>query len=134
MAAAPRTPVRPAISILLWVMLAAVGPAYSQPDRKTARRPKVGLVLAGGAALGLAHVGIIRWLEEHHIPVDYVAGTSMGGLVAGLYATGHNARQMAEFVDAIDWPDTLRINAPFQDLSFRRKEDRRRFPAPWKWV
>jgi len=55
------------------------------------RRPKVGLVLAGGAALGLAHVGIIRWLEEHRIPVDYVAGTSMGGLVGGLYATGHDA-------------------------------------------
>jgi len=111
------------------IVLAAGGPAYPQLDRETAKRPKVGLVLAGGAAVGLAHVGVIRWLEEHRIPVDYVAGTSMGGLVAGLYATGYNAQQMAEFVDAIDWPDALRINTPFQDLSFRRKEDRRQFPS-----
>jgi NTE family protein len=109
--------------------LAAGVPAYSQLDRNSAKRPKVGLALAGGAAAGLAHVGVIRWLEEHRIPVDYVAGTSMGGLIGGLYATGHNARQMAEFVDAIDWPDTLRINAPFQALSFRRKQDRRQFPS-----
>lgn len=120
---------RPAISVILLIMLAAGGPAYPQQDRKTAKRPKIGLVLAGGAAVGLAHVGVIRWLEERRIPVDYVAGTSMDGLVAGLYATGHNARQMAEFVNAIDWPEALRINAPFQDLSFRRKEDRRQFPS-----
>ncbi len=120
---------RNAISIIFVVLVAARGPAYSQQDRKTAKRPKIGLVLAGGAAVGLAHVGVIRWLEEHRIPVDYVAGTSMGGLVAGLYATGHDARQMADFVDAIDWPVALRVNTPFQDLSFRRKEDRRQFPT-----
>jgi NTE family protein len=111
------------------ILLAAGGPAYSQQDRQTAKRPKVGLVLAGGAAIGLAHVGVIRWLEEHHIPVDYVAGTSMGGLVAGLYATGRDAREIEDFVDAINWPEVLRINTPFKDLSFRRKEDRRQFPA-----
>jgi NTE family protein len=110
-------------------MLASGGAAFPQPNRPAAKRPKVGLALAGGAALGLAHVGVIRWLEEHRIPVDYVAGTSMGGLVGGLYATGHDARQMAEFMDAIDWPEVLRINTPFQDLSFRRKEDRRQFPS-----
>ena len=53
----------------------------------------------------------------------------MGGLVASLYATGQDARQMTEFVDAIDWPELLRINTPFKDLSFRRKEDRRQFPT-----
>ncbi len=109
-------------------MLAASGPSHSQQDRKAAKRPKVGLALAGGAAVGLAHIGVIRWLEEHRIPVDYVAGASMGGLVAGLYATGRDAREMAEFVDAVDWPAALRINTPFEDLSFRRKEDRRQFP------
>ncbi len=86
-------------------------------------------MLAGGAAIGLAHIGVIRWLEEHHIPVDYVAGTSMGGLVGSLYATGRDARQIEEFFDVIDWPEVLRINTPFQDLSFRRKEDRRQFPT-----
>ena len=124
-----RTHLRQATLFILFLVLAAGGPAYSQPERQTAKRPKVGLVLAGGAAIGLAHVGVIRWLEEHHIPVDYVAGTSMGGLVGGLYATGRDARQIEEFVDAIDWPEVLRINTPFQDLSFRRKEDRRQFPT-----
>ena len=51
-------------------------------------RPKIGVALEGGGAMGLAHVGVLRWFEEHHIPVDYVAGTSMGGLVGGLYDTG----------------------------------------------
>jgi len=121
--------VRPAVSVIFLITLATVGPAYPQQGIRVAKRPKVGLVLAGGAAGGLAHVGVIRWLEEHRIPVDYVAGASMGALVAGLYATGHNAKQMAEFVDAIDWPQALRISAPFQSLSFRRKEDRRQFPS-----
>lgn len=110
-------------------MLRAGEPAYAQQDHKTAKRPKVGLVLAGGAAAGLAHVGVIRWLEEHRIPVDYVAGASMGALMGALYATGHNAQQMTEFVDAIEWPVALRNNTPFEDLSFRRKEDRRQFPT-----
>ncbi|MBL8175965.1 MAG: patatin-like phospholipase family protein [Bryobacterales bacterium] len=101
-----------------------------------AARPKIGLVLAGGAAVGLTHIGVIRWLEDHRIPVDYIAGTSMGGLVGGLYATGHDATQMAEFAAGIDWSAALRINPPFEDLAFRRKQDRRQFPvaveAGWK--
>lgn len=114
--------------LLLIPVLLLPTAASDQPNPKPARRPKVGLVLAGGAAAGLAHVGVIRWLEEHRIPVDFVAGASMGGLMGGLYATGRDAHQMKEFVDAIDWPAALRSNAPFQDLSFRRKQDRRQFP------
>ena len=57
-----------------------------EPTPASKRRPKIGLVLEGGGALGLAHIGVLRWLEEHHIPVAYVAGTSMGGLVGGFYA------------------------------------------------
>lgn len=51
-------------------------PAHSAKDR-----PKIGLVFEGGGALGFAHIGVIEWMEEHHIPADYIAGTSMGGLV-----------------------------------------------------
>lgn len=67
------------------------------------KRPKVGLVLNGGGALGLAHIGVLRWLEEHHIPVDIVAGTSMGGLVGGVYATGNFPAQVRALVEGIDW-------------------------------
>src|SRR5262245_29268047 len=54
-------------------------------------RPRIGIALGGGGALGLAHIGVLRFLEERRIPVDLIAGTSMGGLVGGLYATGHRA-------------------------------------------
>ena len=91
-------------------------------------RPKIGLVLQGGGALGLAHVGVITWLEEHHIPIDYIAGTSMGGLVGGVYATGHNAAEMRHIVQGIPWDEVLSPRTPFQDLSFRRKEDARDYP------
>ncbi|MEZ5354583.1 MAG: patatin-like phospholipase family protein [Bryobacteraceae bacterium] len=91
-------------------------------------RPRIALALAGGSALGLAHVGVIQWLEEHRIPIDGVAGTSMGGLVGGLYATGADAAQMREFLEAVDWASALQPGPPFRQLAFRRKEDRRAFP------
>src|SRR5436309_6034931 len=86
-------------------------------------RPRIGLALAGGGARGLSHLGVLKWLEEHRIPVDYVAGTSMGGLVAGLYASGRDSAEIMEFVDSIDWVDVLRGGPAYSELSFRRKED-----------
>src|SRR5271169_4079755 len=56
-------------------------------------RPKIGVALEGGGALGLAHIGVLQWFEDHHIPIDYLAGTSMGGLVGGMYATGKSPQQ-----------------------------------------
>src|ERR1700742_2220906 len=100
---------------------AAKGPA-------PANRPTVGLVLQGGGALGLAHVGVITWLEEHHIPVNYIAGTSMGGLVGGVYATGRNATELRDVVNGINWDQVMSGQTPFDDLSFRRKQDARDYP------
>jgi NTE family protein len=88
----------------------------------------VGLVLEGGGALGLAHIGVLQWLEEHHIPVNYVAGTSMGGLVGGIYATGHNAEEVKELVKTINWDQVMRGQTPYGDLSFRRKQDAAEYP------
>ncbi len=70
-------------------------------------RDKIGLVLAGGGARGIAHVGVIRALEELQIPVDGIAGTSMGALVGGLYATGLNAEDLQNVVAEMDWEFTL---------------------------
>lgn len=109
--------------IVLWAL-----PAALEGQTSTPKRPTVGLVLEGGGALGLAHIGVITWLEEHHIPVNYVAGTSMGGLVGGLYATGRNPAEIRELVDGIDWDQVMSGQTPFQDLSFRRKEDARDYP------
>jgi len=106
-------------------------PCFAQDQANTkppSKRPTIGLVLQGGGALGLAHVGVITWLEEHHIPVDYIAGTSMGGLVGGVYATGHNAAEMRKIVDGIPWDEVIGGQTPFDDLAFRRKEDARDYP------
>ena len=90
--------------------------------------PKLGIVLEGGGALGLAHIGVLQWMEENRIPVSYVAGTSMGGLVGGIYATGRTPAEVKEITDGINWDEVLRGQTPFQDLSFRRKQDAHEVP------
>src|SRR6201984_2288116 len=73
----------------------------------TGGRPKLGLVLEGGGALGLAHIGVLQWMEEHRIPVSYVAGTSMGGLVGGIYSTGRSPSEIRALVESIDWDEVV---------------------------
>ena len=93
-------------------------------------RPKIGLALSGGGARGFAHIGVLQWFEEHRVPVDYIAGTSMGGLVGGLYATGMSPAELKKLVGELDWDTLLRGYPPFQQLSYRRKEDRIYIPGP----
>lgn len=95
-----------------------------------AGRKTVGLVLSGGAARGFAHVGVLKVLEENHIPVDYVAGASMGGLIGALYAMGKTPAEMEELIGRLNWDTLLQASTTFENLSFRRKEDRRNIPAP----
>ena len=113
---------------LAGLMLFTTLPGIAQDAPTAKKRPTIGLALQGGGALGLAHVGVITWLEEHHIPVDYVSGTSMGGLVGGVYATGHNAAELRQVVNSINWDQVMAGQTPFDDLSFRRKEDARAYP------
>jgi NTE family protein len=115
--------------ISLGLVSSLVCPAGGQqPEVKPASRPKVALVFEGGGALGFAHIGVIEWMEAHHIPVDYVAGTSMGGLVGGLYASGMSSQEITSFVGGINWTTVLSGQVPFQALSYRRKEDKLAFP------
>jgi len=94
-----------------------------------AHRPRIGLALSGGSAFGLAHVGVLRWFADHRIPIDYIAGTSMGGLVAGLYASGRTPQEVQDFVGATDWKSALDPKLPYTDLAFRRKQDERDYPT-----
>src|SRR5258707_2385996 len=103
-------------------MLAQQNPPPTKP------RPKIGVALEGGGAMGLAHIGVLKWFEEHHIPVDFVAGTSMGGLVGGFYATGMSPDELKPLIDGMDWRKILGDRTPYEDLSFRRKEDQRAYP------
>jgi len=86
-------------------------------------RPTIGLVLGGGGARGAAHIGIIRKLEELNIPIDYVAGTSMGSLVAALYATGMNADELDRTVSSLEWDELFDDDTSRDDRPFRRKRD-----------
>src|SRR6478736_3964823 len=91
-------------------------------------RPRVGVALGGGSARGLAHVGVLRWLEEHHVPIDVLAGTSMGGLVGGAYATGMSPDEIEAMLDAVDW-DSMFGSSRFEFLNVRRKRDLRAYPS-----
>src|SRR5271170_1444877 len=118
--------------IVLLVGILAVGSygrAQEPPKPDKTKHPKIGLVLEGGGALGLAHIGVITWLEEHRIPVSYVAGTSMGGLVGGVYATGRSPAEVRELVSSIPWNTVLRGQIPYKNLTYRRKEDSYVYPG-----
>jgi len=88
-----------------------------------ATRPRVGLVLSGGGARGLAHVGVLKVREELHIPVDVIPATSMASIVGGAYAAGYTPAQLEKLVKATDWREIFARRAPRADLHFRRKED-----------
>ena len=86
-------------------------------------RLRVGLVLGGGGARGAAHIGVLKELERRRIPVDAIAGTSMGAIVGGLYATGMSADELEYLVGSLDWAGALADKPDRKDLSFRRKQD-----------
>jgi NTE family protein len=92
-----------------------------------AHRQRIGLALSGGGALGLAEIGVIQWMEQNHIPVDRIAGTSMGSIIGAMYATGMAPAEMQKFVEKIDWDEALRPEPGYTQLSYRRKQDRRDF-------
>jgi len=92
-------------------------------------RPKIGLVLSGGGARGWAHIGVLRWFEEHHVPVDYVAGSSMGGPVGAMYAMGLSPAEIQRVGNSLDWDKLLTGPPSFDELSFRRREDQRAYPS-----
>ncbi|WP_417456637.1 patatin-like phospholipase family protein [Kordiimonas sp.] len=86
-------------------------------------RPKIGLVLAGGGARGGAHIGVLKALEEHQVPVDYITGTSFGAIVGSFYAAGYTADELEVALALMDWENLLSDNAPRSGRSFQRKLD-----------
>ena len=94
----------------------------------TAGRQIVGVAFGGGGARGIAHVGVIRWLEEHRVPIDVAAGTSMGGLVGGAFASGMDAGELQTLIGSVDW-DRLFDGSSFAHKNIRRKADARAYPS-----
>ena len=116
-------------SLFLAACLAATALTDAQPTPEPAgspdshHRPRIGLVLSGGGARGSAHIGVLKVLEQMHVPVDAIAGTSMGAVVGGLYASGLSARDIEKVMTSINWQDAFRDRPPREDLDLRRKEE-----------
>ncbi len=97
--------------------------AEATADPKAPLRPRVCLVLSGGGARGMAHIGVLQALEDLKIPIDCIAGTSMGAVVGGLYASGMSAHEIERTMRSVDWQEAFRDAPPRRDLAFRRKQD-----------
>lgn len=108
---------------------AVVARMRAKMDRIRRRRPTVALVLSGGGAKGAAHVGVIRYLEEQGVPIDMVLGTSMGGLVGGLYAIGYSPDFLDSLVRSIDWDLALSDKVPQELIAYRQKKYREKYFA-----
>ncbi len=109
-------------------LISAPAVAANLPPIVPAGRSVIGLVLEGGGAMGLAHIGVLQWLEENHIPVDRLSGTSMGALVGGLYASGRTVQELQAIATGDVLNSVFTLNTPYTDLSFRRRQDRRDLP------
>ena len=117
-------------AVVLVLMLGyAIAPGQSKADEE---RLKIGLVLSGGGARGGAHVGVLRALEEMNIPVDYIAGTSMGAIIGGLYAAGYTADEIEQLLIETDWTKALTDKPARENRTMRKKDLERQFLIPYR--
>lgn len=93
----------------------------------TQARPRIGLALSGGGALGLVEIGVIKWMEENQIPVDRIAGTSMGAIIGSMYASGMSPKEIEAFAKTINWDEAFLPEPAYAEVSYRRKQDRRNY-------
>lgn len=105
----------------------AAATAAAQPASTAPHRLRVGLVLSGGGARGIAHVGVLEVLEKLHVPIDAIAGTSMGAVVGGLYASGLSPEQIEATLRSMNWQEAFRDRPPREDLTLRRKQEDENF-------
>ena len=128
----PAAVIRLSATFLVFLSISA---ASAKAQEATARtpvtpapaRPRIGLALSGGGALGLVEIGIIKWMEEKQIPVDRIAGTSMGAIIGSMYASGMSSQEIEAFARKINWDEAFLPEPPYDEISYRRKQDRRDF-------
>ena len=99
--------------------------SYSQDTTTESSRPKVGLVLSGGGAKGAAHIGVLKYIEEAGIPIDYIAGTSMGSIVGGMYALGYTSDEILSIISEVDWDRLISDQVERKKISYERKYESR---------
>ena len=110
------------LSFALLLSTFLVTTAQPQATNMGHQRPKVGVALSGGGAKGAAHIGVLKYMEEIGIPVDYVAGTSIGSIVGGLYALGYSPDEMAKLIADMDWGLYMSNNVDRKYMSSERRE------------
>lgn len=98
--------------------------AFSLDAPKDETRPKVGLVLSGGGAKGAAHIGVLKYIEEAGIPIDYIAGTSMGSIVGGMYALGYSSEEILDIISSVDWNRLISNEVDKKKKSFNQKSEK----------
>ena len=125
-------------SLCLAFLAAATAFASSPEEQRTddasssQARPRIGLVLGGGGARGAAHIGVLRELERLRVPVDAIAGTSMGAIIGGLYAAGLTPQELEDLIAELDWNEVFQDTTRREDLSYRRKQDDVDFPVDFE--
>ena len=105
----------------------AIAKVRVRMDSIRQHRPTVAVILGGGGARGMAHIGVLRYMEEQGIPVDIIGGTSMGGLVAGLYSLGYDANYLDSLVRDIDWSVMMSDKVSDAYQSYKRRKNNERF-------
>ena len=99
--------------------------AYSQDTTSVRQRPKIGLVLSGGGAKGAAHIGVLKYIEEAGIPIDYVAGTSMGSIIGGMFALGYSSDEILDIISNVDWNRLISNKVGRKEISYTGKYESR---------
>ena len=111
-------------NLLIVTLLFCSHTALANDSTTVHTRPKIGLVLSGGGAKGAAHIGVLKYLEEAEIPIDYIAGTSMGALVGGMYAIGYSADEILAIISNLDWDRLMSNNVERKKISFNSKQEK----------
>ncbi len=117
-------------AVAILIAVAVVPGAAAAPPVEG--RPRIGLVLSGGGARGIAHIGVIKVLEEMRIPVDIITGTSMGAIVGGLYAAGLSPAELEALVTSVEWNEAFRDKPAPQEQPFRRKQDTQQYQVDFE--
>lgn len=118
--------------LTVFLLLSLIAPFLNAQEKSStadvqSHRPRIGLALSGGGALGLVEIGVIKWMEENQIPVDRIAGTSMGAIIGSMYASGMSPAEIQAFAEKINWEEAFLPQPAYTQISYRRKQDRQNF-------
>ncbi len=120
----------PGAALIILMLLMAPGvPSYAGEGQE---RPKIGLALSGGGARGGAHVGVLQALEKLNVPIDYIAGTSMGAIIGGIYAAGYSADEIERVLREMDWTTAMSDRPPRREQTMRKKDLDAQFLVPYR--